>query len=354
MSSSIRRRLVLGSLAAAGSAASWPLIQSAHAQRKPEFTMVFAHTFTRTTENYVVTGIDRFKQLAEKYSGGRLLVDVHEGGALGGQNILPQKVQQGAIQAAQQSMQNLTPYSEAYNALDFPFLFPTNAAFEKFLDHPFFSRSVLATEPESKGLKVLPGMWTNSGFRVLGISKKVNREVRLPSDLKGLKVRVTASKVELQSFAMTPGKPVSVNWAETYQALQQGVVDACHVGIGPLSAVRIPETLGTATRLDMSLNPHITVVSKKWFDGLPESVRGAITRAAAESWAYQKAEQRKADERMWTEWRSAGIKIVELTPDQRKQWIGVNGHQRPEWKEAKERYGQKLYEQIAALIPQLA
>src|SRR5690242_3240806 len=123
-----RRKVVIGGLA--GSLASWPLIRgTAHAQQKAEFRMVFAHTFTQATEKYVVSGISLFKQLAEKYAGGRLQVDVHEGGALGGQDVLPQKVQQGVIQATQLSTQNFTPFSEAYNVLDFPYLFASNEAF---------------------------------------------------------------------------------------------------------------------------------------------------------------------------------------------------------------------------------
>ena len=343
-----RRKFVIGGgLAVAGSLAPW--IRTAHAQPKAEHTMIFAHAFTQATEKYVVTGIDLFKQLAEKYSGGRLLVDVHEGGKLGGQNVLPQKVQQGGIHACQVSMQNFTPFSEAYNVLDFPYLFPTNDAFERFLESPILSDSTLATEPASKGLKVLSGMWANAGYRVLCVSKKMQREVHMPADLKGLKVRVTASKVEQQAFALTPGNPVSVNWAETYQAMQQGTVDALNVGLGPLTSMRIHETIGTATRVNMSFNAHVTVVGKQWFDALPAAIRQAIERAAAESWAYQKSEQRKANDLMWTEWKAAGIKIVDLKPDEHAKWAAAIGHTRPEWKEWKERYGAALYDRIAAL-----
>ena len=343
-----RRKFVFGaSLAAAGTAAPWPL--AGLAQAKAEHTMIFAHTFTAATEKYVVTGIDLFKQLAEKYCQGRLLVDVHDGGKLGGQNVLPQKVQQGGIHACQVSMQNFTPFSEAYNVLDFPYLFASNEAFERFLESPILTDSALSTEPASKGLKVLAGMWANSGHRVLCVSKKMQREVHLPPDLKGLKVRVTASKVEQQAFALTPGNPVSVNWAETYQAMQQGAVDALNVGLGPLTSMRIHETIGTATRLNMSFNAHVTVVGKKWFDALPAPVRQGIERAAAESWAYQKSEQRKANDAMWAEWKAAGIKIVDLKPDERANWVAAVGHARPEWKQWKERYGAALYERIAAM-----
>jgi TRAP-type C4-dicarboxylate transport system substrate-binding protein len=346
----ISRRTALTGLAAAGTAAAWPLIRgTAHAQPKAEHTMVFAHTFSQATEKYVVTGIDLFKQLAEKYSEGRLLVDVHEGGKLGGQNVLPQKVQQGAIQATQLSTQNFTPFSEAYNMLDFPYLFKSNAAFEKFLSDPGFMETALGKEPTDKGLKVLAGMWANSGLRVFGVSKKAGRGVRLPQDLKGLKVRVTASKVEQQAFALTPASPVSINWAETYQAIQQGTADALHVGLGPLTSARIHEVLGTATKLGMNFNAHVAVVGNKWFDALPAKIQDAIDRAARESWAYQQTEQRKADEGMWAEWKARGIEVIELTPDERKQWVSAVGHQRPEWAQWKERYGKALYDKIVEL-----
>jgi len=350
-----RRKFLAGGVAAAGSLVSWPLIRgTAYAQQKAEHKMIFAHTFSPATEKYVVTGIEQFKQAAEKYSQGRLAVDVHDSGKLGGQNVLPQKVQQGAIQACQLSMQNFTPFSEAFNVLDFPFIFATNGAFEKFLQDPYFMKSKLGTEPETKGFKVLAGLWANTGLRVTGISKKVNREVRLPADLKGLKIRVTSSKVEQQAFALTPGNPVSVDWAETYQAMQQGAVDALNVGLGPLSSARIQETIGTVTRIGMSFNAHVVVVGKTWFDALPAPVREAIARAAAEAWRFEQAEQTKANDRMWAEWKALGIKVIDLSADERKQWIAAVGHQRAEWKQWKDRYGMELYERVAELGQKLA
>ena len=349
-----RRKVVIGGAAGIGSFVSWPLIRRAHAQPKADHTMILAHTFSDATEKYVVTGINQFKQTAEKYSKGKLFVDVHDSGKLGGQNVLPQKVQQGAIQACQLSMQNFTPFSESYNVLDFPYLFASNDAFERFLQNPYLMQSKLGTEPAAKGFRVLPGLWANTGLRVFGVSKKVNREVHLPSDLKGLKIRVTSSKIEQQAFALTPGNPVSVDWAETYQAMQQGTVDALNVGLGPLSSARIQETVGTVTRIGMSFNAHVVVVSKRWFDALPAEVREAVERASTEAWHYEQAEQAKANDRMWDQWRALGIKVIELGPDERKQWIAAVGHQRPEWDQWKQRYGVELYQRVAELGQKLA
>jgi len=339
-----KRKVIVGGLGVLGaSITGLPL----RAQKKPEFTMVFAHTFSQASEKYVVTGIDLFKNLAEKYTDNRLLVDVHEGGKLGGQNVLPQKVQQGAVQACQLSMQNFTPFAESFNLLDFPYLFSSNDRFERFLESDVIQNSLLASESASKGFTILPGLWANAGFRVFGVSKKINREVRLPADLKGLKIRVTSSRVEQQAIALTTGSPVSINWAETYQAMQQGACDALNVGLGPLTATKIHETLGTVTRVNMNFNAHITVMSKKWFDGLPGEVKAGITKAANEAWLHQKTTQKRADEQMWKEWASAGIKIIDLTSEQRNAWLSAIGPSRPEWRQLKEKYGSSLFDQIA-------
>ena len=349
-----RRQILVGGTAGLACIAASPFIKSARAQAQAAHTMILAHTFSEATEKYVVTGIDQFKQAAEKYSHGKLYVDVHGSGELGGQNVLPQKVQQGAIQACQLSMQNFTPFADSYNVLDFPYLFASNAAFESFLQDPYLMTSRLGTEPARKGLRVLPGLWANTGLRVFGVSKRVNREVRLPSDLKGLKIRVTTSKIEQQAFSLTPGNPVSVDWAETYQAMQQGAVDALNVGLGPLTSARIQETIGTVTPIGMSFNAHVVVVNKRWFDALPSDVRQAIDQAAAEAWQYEQAGQAKANDQMWSEWKAAGIKVIEPTAEEHKKWVAAVGHQRPEWAQWKQRYGKDLYEHIAALESKLA
>ena len=60
-----------------------------------------------------------------------------------------------------------------------------------------------------------------------------------------------------------------------------------------------------------------------------------------------KTTQKKNDEQMWKEWASAGIKIIDLTPEERKAWISAIGPNRPEWLPLKEKYGSSLLEQIA-------
>lgn len=338
-----RRRLTQGLMATL----ALPAL-SARALGAPH-KLVFAHTFSPETEQSVVTGIDAFKRLAEQYAEGALLVDVHDSGRLGGQNVLPQKLQYGAIQGCQLSMQNFAPFSESFNLLDFPYLFGTNEGLERALESDWFMQSKLAREAESKGFKVLPGMWANAGYRVLGLNKKAQREVRVPADLKGMKIRVNPTRVEQFAWSMTPASQATIAWAEAYQAMEQGIVDGLNVGLGPIAAARINETLSSVTLIEMNFNAHVTLLSAKWYGQLPAKVRTAIDRAAKESWAMQKSLQRTANQRILAEWQGAGIKVITPTAEERRSWVELIGHTRPEWAALKARYGKAEYDRLVQL-----
>lgn len=344
-----RRTLLKTGGAAAAIGVAMPYVISPAWAAKADHVLTFGHTFGKATENVMITGLDLFKENAEKYANGKLLVDIHEAGSLGGQTVLPQKVLTGAIQGCQLSTQNFTPFSDVYNLLDFPYMFPSNDKFEEVLASDAFKNSGFVSQPRDKGFEVLPGMWANAGFRVLGVSKKTGKVIKTPDDLKGIKIRVTGSKVEQQVFKLTPANPVSIAWGETYQALQQGAADALNVGLGPLTATKIFETLGSATMTQINFNCHITVLSQNWFGKLPSSVQEAIYRAAAESFEFQKAGQAKANGEMVKQWQATGIKVHDLTADEKKVWVETVGQALPVWDSFKKRYGAELYEKLASM-----
>ncbi|MDE0282395.1 MAG: TRAP transporter substrate-binding protein [Gammaproteobacteria bacterium] len=339
----ISRRGVLKSAAGASMLLAMPAYVKG---AKADHVLTFGHTFGKATENVMITGLQQWKEKAEEYAGGKLLIDIHEAGSLGGQNVLPQKVLQQSIQGCQLSTQNFTPFSAVYNLLDFPFLFSSNEKFEDMLGTEAFLSSAFISEPQSKGFTVLPGMWANAGHRVLGISKKKELIVKSPEDLDGVKIRVTGSKVEQNFFKLTPADPVSIAWGETYQALEQGAADALNVGLGPLTATRIFETLGSATLTRINFNCHITLLSAKWFDGLPGDVQDAILKGAAESFAFQRTGQSKANDEMIDMWKASGIHIEDPDPEVKRVWVESFGHQRPEWDELKEAYGKDVWSQL--------
>jgi TRAP-type C4-dicarboxylate transport system substrate-binding protein len=343
-----RRKLLKSSAILAAASVTSPFIITS-ARAAADHRLTFGHTFGAATEDYMITGLSQFKEAAERYSNGALEVDIHEAGSLGGQNVLPQKVLTGAIQGCQLSTGNFVNYSDVYNIIDLPFLFNSNDAFENTIQTDAFRNSEFLSRPASSGFQVVPGMWANAGFRVLGISNKVDRVVRRPSDLEGLKVRTNGTRVEDVMFKLTSANPVSIAWGEAYQAMQQGAADALSVGLGPLTATKIHETLSSATMYEMNFNCHITVLDRNWFAGLPDDIQEAIMKAGAESYEYQRAQQLAANDRMVKLWTDAGIEVVTLTDDEKSEWVSEMGHQRSEYDALKDAFGREAFDTITGL-----
>lgn len=343
-----RRSFLKAGATVGGVALAAPFIISS-ASARAKHRLIFGHTFGPATKEYMITGLQQFKAAAEKYAGGELEVDIHDAGSLGGQNVLPQKVLTGSIQGCQLSTGNFVNYSEVYNILDFPYLFRSNDSFENTIQKPGFAKSEFISRPTAKGFQVIPGMWANAGFRVLGVSKKVGRVVRTPDDLGGLKIRTNGTRVEDVLFKLMSGNPVSIAWGEAYQAMQQGAADALSVGLGPLTATNIHETLGSATMYELNFNCHITVLSRRWFEKLPDNIQEAILQAGRDSYEHQRAEQLKANDAMVSLWKKSGIEVVTLSPDEKKVWVEAVGHQRPEYDELKSAFGRSAFDNIVDL-----
>lgn len=64
--------------------------------------------------------------------------------------------------------------------------------------------------------------WWENGFRNITNNK---RPIVKPSDLEGVKLRVTPDKMRLDTFNTLGASPMPISFGELYTALQQGVVD---------------------------------------------------------------------------------------------------------------------------------
>ena len=78
----------------------------------------------------------------------------------------------------------------------------------------------LAPEAEKKGLKVI-AVWEN-GYRQITNNK---RPIKVPDDLKGIKLRVPEGKWRVKMFQAYGANPSPMKFSELFTALQTGVMD---------------------------------------------------------------------------------------------------------------------------------
>src|SRR5579859_2605721 len=162
----------------------------------------------------------KFKELAEKYTNGKVKIEVYPNSTLYKDKEEIEALQLGSVQMLAPSTAKFAPLgAKEFEALDLPWLFKDEATYTKAMKGPV--GQWLFKKLEAKGITGL-AYWDN-GFHMVS----ANRPLINPSDFQGLKIRISGSKIADQYFRNLGSIPQIMAFSEVYSALQTGVVDGC-------------------------------------------------------------------------------------------------------------------------------
>lgn len=223
--------------------------------------------------------------VAEKTEG-RVRIEVFPGGQLGNEKDMIEGLQFGAIQGGVIGAGSFQTVEPTVGIIEMPYVWSSREQAFAALDGDL--GAALAGSLEDKNIKVLA--WWENGYRNVTNSK---RPIVVPSDLEGLKIRVTPDKVRLETFEQMGAQPAPLAFGELYSALQQGVFDAQE---NPLSIIWSSSFF--EVQKHVSMTQHVwgaatLALSKPVWDKLsPEDQE--IVAAAAREWG-EKQRQMVAD-----------------------------------------------------------
>src|SRR5947199_8226464 len=179
------RKLIFGVLAVAD------FMVPASSMAQSPIIIKFSHVVANDTPKG--KGSLKFKELAEKYTGGKVKVEVYPNSQLFKDKEEIEALQLGSVQLLAPSTAKFAPLgAKEFEALDLPFLFKDEATYTKAMKGPV--GKWLFQKLETKGISGL-AFWTN-GFHMTS----ANRPLLVPADFQGLKVRISGSKVADRYF----------------------------------------------------------------------------------------------------------------------------------------------------------
>jgi C4-dicarboxylate-binding protein DctP len=300
-----------------------------------EIVIKFSHVVAPATPKGKAA--DRFKELAEKYTSGRVKVEVYPNSQLYKDKEELEALQLGAVQMLAPSLAKFGPLGvKEYEAFDLPFIFPDKAALRKVLDGDIGKQ--LFTKLEDKGIEGL-AYWDN-GFKIMS----ANSPLYTPDDFLGLKMRIQSSKVLEAQMKALGAVPQVMAFSEVYQALQTGVVDGTENPPSNMYTQKMHEVQKHATISNHGYLGYAVIVNKKFWDELPDDVRTELEKAMVEATAYAneiaQAENDKALEAMKA---SGKTEFHELTAEERAAWIEAL---KPVHEEVADRVGKELIQSI--------
>lgn len=257
---------------------------------------------------------ERFKELAEKNTKGRVKVEVYPNSQLYKDKEELEALQLGAVQMLAPSLAKFGPLGvKEFEAFDLPYIFPSKAALYKVTEGPIGKGLLKKLEP--KGITGL-AYWDN-GFKVMS----ANKLLRMPADFRGLKLRIQSSKVLDAQMRALGANPQVLAFSEVYQALQTGVVDGTENPPSNMFTQKMHEVQKHVTVSNHGYLGYAVIVNKKFWDALPSDIRASLEQAMRDATLYEKAiSQRDNDLAMETIKKSGKTEIYNLTPQEQAAW----------------------------------
>lgn len=291
------KRLVLKTLAAALCVTAFGLAQ---AQTR---TLKFVNQNAKG--HPIVLGMEKFAELVDAKSGGRLKVQVFPGGALGSDQANVSALQGGTLEMASMNSGIFASLVKDFAIYDFPFLFASPAEADAVVDGAF--GKALHAKLEEKGLVGLG--YYELGFRHISNSK---RPINKVEDIAGLKLRVIPNPINVDWVSALGANPTPLPFPELYAALEQKAVDGQENPVATINGAKFYEVQKHLVLSNHQYNPQSIVISKKVWDSLSAADKKAVQDAASESIKYQREQSRALAGSLLETLKKNGMQVTEL------------------------------------------
>ena len=293
------KRLMLKTLAAAVAISAFGV---AFAQEK---------TIKFTTQNPkghpLVMGMEKFAEIVQAKSGGKIKVNLFPGGVLGGDAAVVSAMQGGTIEMASMNSGILASQVKDFEVYDFPFMFANSKEADAVVDGPFGKKMHAKLEP--KGLVGLT--YWELGFRQITNSRRAINKVE---DLEGLKLRVIPNAINIDWVKALGANPTPLPFPEVYGALEQNAIDGQENPVTVIAANKLYEVQKHLVISNHQYNPQSVLISKKFWDGLTPDQKKIVADAAKESAKFQRQQARGAVSSAMDAIKKGGTQVTQLAP----------------------------------------
>jgi C4-dicarboxylate-binding protein DctP len=257
---------------------------------------------------------ERFKQLAEQATKGRVRVEIYANSQLYKDKEELEALQLGAVQMLAPSLAKFAPLGvREFEAFDLPYIFPTKQALYRVTEGEIGRELLKRLEP--KGITGL-AYWDN-GFKVMS----ANKPLHVPADFRGLRMRIQSSSVLDAQMRTLGAVPEVLAFSEVFPALRAGLVDGTENPPSNMYTQQMQEVQKYLTVSNHGYLGYAVIVNKKFWDGLPGGIRNALELAMKQATVYEKTiAQRDNDAALEAIRRTGRTTIYTLNAAEQLAW----------------------------------
>lgn len=281
--------------------AAWSVMAAGASFADAPIIIKFSHVVAKDTPKGKAA--EKFKELAEAATKGKVKIEIYPNSTLYKDKEELEALQLGAVQMLAPSLAKFGPLGvKEFELFDLPFIFADKKALAKITEGPI-GRELL-NKLDAKGILGL-AYWDN-GFKMMSS----NRPIHTPTDMKGLKMRIQASKVLDEQMRVLGANPQVMAFSEVYQALQTGVVDGAENPPSNLYTQKMHEVQKHLTVTNHGYIGYAVIVNKKFWDKLPADVRTQLESAMREASKYANTIAQQENDKALEAVKKAGTTTV--------------------------------------------
>ncbi len=279
--------------------------------KKPPRVLVFSVAADEDSSWY--KGAARFAELIKQRTNGKLEVRVFADASLASGDPAKEleMLREGTIDFTYSSNSLYSNLDQRFSVMSLPWIFSSYADVDQVLMGSQ-SRDVLEL-CESQGIVGLA--LGENGFTQITNSR---REIRVPSDLRGLKIGVPHRQMYAAVFSALGATTTLLSPGQVYDAMRNAEVDGQEDLIDQVVSGRFYEVQKYLTIWNYTYSPIILGANKTLWASLDPSTVAIVRQAAEDASAYQVMENRKVTDAQINSLKNKGISVTVLSPNQIK------------------------------------
>ncbi|MEP3278247.1 MAG: TRAP transporter substrate-binding protein [Stappiaceae bacterium] len=211
----------------------------------------------------------------EEVSGGKMTIEPHYRKSLCSEQSCGEQANQGLLALWTSSTANFGNFGTSLAIFDLPYIFKSIEDADR-ISSEWLAKKQCDIAAEEAGHVCLT-VYSSGGFRQLG---NAHGPVHVPSDMEGIKWRVTKSPIEYTLIKNWGAVPVPYDWSQLYQGLQTGVVSGQYVATPWQHVAKLHEVAKYFTEIGGSWSGNQLSMDKSQYDALSDQEKEWLHTAA--------------------------------------------------------------------------
>jgi tripartite ATP-independent transporter DctP family solute receptor len=297
-----------------------------------EYKLATGQDPTHPVNTRAQEALDRIREA----TGGRLDVKLFPANQLGSDTDLLAQVRSGGVEFFNLSTSILATFVPVAGILNTGFAFKDYDIVWKATDGDL--GAYIRAQIGKTAIMTVSRPWDN-GFRHITSS---TREIKIPDDLKGFKIRVPPAPMLTSLFTALGAGPAPINFNELYTALQTKVVEGQENPLAIVATTRLYEVQKSCSLTGHVWDGYWILGNKRAFGRLPKDVQDVVTREFDRSAADQRGDVAKLSDSLREDLSAKGIQFLEVDREPFRQALSKTTF----YKDWKAKYGEEAWSHL--------